>query len=120
MPIRFPRSHASVGGRHGRRSIRNRAGRRALEMDKGKSSDTRIDRRTALRLAAGAGIAGAGGRGLAGPAQAATELSIWTGFPECAPFYQACADAYSKAHPEVKITIFSADLRSIEQKLSAA
>ncbi|MBV8652004.1 MAG: extracellular solute-binding protein [Alphaproteobacteria bacterium] len=89
-------------------------------MDKGKSSDVRIDRRTALKLAAGAGLAGAGALRFAEPARAATELSIWTGFPECVPFYQACADAYSKAHPEVKITIFSADLRSIEQKLSAA
>jgi multiple sugar transport system substrate-binding protein len=90
-------------------------------MDKGKSADTRIDRRTALKLAAGAGIAGTGALRFAEPARAAdTALTIWTGFPECAPFYQACADAYSKIHPEAKITVFSTDLRSIEQKLSAA
>ncbi len=59
-------------------------------MDKGKSADTRIDRRTALKLAAGAGIAGTGALRFAEPARAAdTALTIWTGFPECAPFYQA-------------------------------
>jgi multiple sugar transport system substrate-binding protein len=90
-------------------------------MDKGKADTTRIDRRTALKLAAGAGLAGTGALRFAPPAQAAdTTLAIWTGFPECAPFYQACADAYAKLHPEVKVTVFSSDLRSIEQKLSAA
>ena len=38
----------------------------------------------------------------------------------CAPFYQAGANAYTKVHPEVKITVFSTSLREIEQKLSAA
>ena len=90
-------------------------------MDKGKADTTRIDRRTALKLAAGAGLASTGALRYASPAQAAdTALTIWTGFPECAPFYQAVADAYAKVHPEVKITVFSTDLRSIEQKLSAA
>jgi multiple sugar transport system substrate-binding protein len=90
-------------------------------MDKGKADTTRIDRRTALKLAAGAGLAGAGALRFTPPAQAAdTALTIWTGFPECAPFYQAVADAYTKVHPEVKCTVFATDLRSIEQKLSAA
>jgi len=80
-----------------------------------------LGRRSALKLAAGAGLAGAGAFAAARPARAATTtLSIWTGFPELQPFYQAVADAYSKLHPDVKFTIFATSLRECEQKLSAA
>src|SRR6266404_6788887 len=90
-------------------------------MDKGKTGRTVVDRRTVLKGAASAGLAGAGAFSFARPARAAdTTLAIWTGFPECQPFYQAVADAYTKLHPEVKITVFSTSLREMEQKLSAA
>jgi multiple sugar transport system substrate-binding protein len=80
-----------------------------------------IDRRTVLKLAAGAGLAGSGALRFAAPARAAdTTLAIWTGFPEVQPFYQAVASAYTKLHPEVKFTVFSTSLREMEQKLSAA
>ena len=60
----------------------------------GTSQTTSIDRRTVLKLAAGAGLAGSGALGFAPPARAAdTTLAIWTGFPEVQPFYQAAADA---------------------------
>jgi multiple sugar transport system substrate-binding protein len=89
--------------------------------DNGISGIASVDRRTVLKLAAGAGLAGAGALNLARPARAAdTTLAIWTGFPECQPFYQAVADAYTKLHPEVKFTVFSTSLREMEQKLSAA
>ena len=86
------------------------------------SKATSIGRRDALKLAAGAGVAGAGGLPLASIARAAgpVTLAIWTGFPELQPYYQAVADAYTKAHPDVKVTIFSTSLREIEQKLTAA
>src|SRR6266446_4801307 len=90
-------------------------------MERGKAESTMIGRRDLLKMTAGAGLAGAGALRFAPSAQAAeTTLTIWTGFPECAPFYQACADAYTKAHPVVKFTVFSTSLREIEQKLSAA
>src|SRR5712692_5134016 len=90
-------------------------------MAKGKREARGVDRRTVLKLAAGAGLAGAGAVKLSQPARAAdTTLAIWTGFPECQPFYQAVADAYTKLHPEVKFTVFSTSLRENEQKLSAA
>jgi len=93
----------------------------ARNKDNGTAAATSIDRRTVLKLAAGAGLAGSGALGLALPARAAdTTLAIWTGFPECQPFYQAVADAYTKLHPEVKFTVFSTSLREMEQKLSAA
>ena len=81
-----------------------------------------IDRRSVLKLAAGAGLASAGGLAFAPSARAAgeTTLAIWTGFPELQPFYQVVGDAYSKLHPEVKLTYFSTSLREMEQKLSAA
>ncbi len=85
--------------------------------------DLRVDRRTALKIAAGAGVAAASGWGLSAvPARAAAEttLAIWTGFPELVPFYQAVAGAYSKQHPDVGFTFFSTSLREAEQKLSAA
>jgi multiple sugar transport system substrate-binding protein len=92
-----------------------------MAKENGNETATSIDRRTVLKLAAGAGLAGAGALNLARPARAAdTTLAIWTGFPECQPFYQAVADAYTKLHPEVKITVFSTTLREMEQKLSAA
>jgi multiple sugar transport system substrate-binding protein len=91
------------------------------QMVKGKAEIVRINRRTALKLAAGAGLASAGAFRLAPPARAAeTTLAIWTGFPELQPFYQAVADSYSKLHPNVKFTIFATSLRECEQKLSAA
>ena len=87
-------------------------------MDTGKAKNRLVDRRTALKLAGGAGLAG-----LAWPRSAAadeTTLSIWTGYPELVPYYQAVADAYAKTKPGVKCTIFSTTLREHEQKLSAA
>src|SRR5437588_6190318 len=82
----------------------------------------RIERRTFLKLAAGAGLAAAGGVGLAPARQAAgaTTLSIWTGFPEVGQFYKAVADAYGKMNAGVTVTLFSTSLREVEQKLSAA
>src|SRR5258708_9714574 len=95
--------------------------RRGYEMAKGKIRGAGIDRRSVLKLAAGAGLGGAAGFRLTSPARAAdTTLAIWTGFPECQPFYQAVADAYTKLHPEIKFTVFSTSLREMEQKLSAA
>jgi multiple sugar transport system substrate-binding protein len=81
----------------------------------------KIGRRTVLKLAAGAGFAGAGSIALSPrPAAADTTLAIWTGFPELQPFYEAVAKAYSAAHAGVKCTVFSTSLREAEQKLSAA
>jgi multiple sugar transport system substrate-binding protein len=80
-----------------------------------------MNRRTALKLAAGAGLAGTGALTWAPSTQAApASLTIWTGFPECQPFYQAVADAYTKLNPDIKFTVFSTSLREMEQKLSAA
>ena len=83
---------------------------------------SRIERRTFLKLAAGAGLATAGGVGLVPARQAAgaTTLSVWTGYPELVPFYKAVADAYGKTTPGVTVTVFSTSLREVEQKLSAA
>ena len=90
-------------------------------MEKPRIKSTKIGRRTVLKLAAGAGLAGASGISLAPRAQAAdTTLAIWTGFPELQPFYEAVAKAYSTAHPEAKCTVFSTSLREAEQKLTAA
>ena len=81
----------------------------------------RFRRRDLLEIAAGTGVAAAAGLGLSPAARAAeTTLAIWTGFPELAPYYQAVGDAYTAAHPDVKITVFSTSLREAEQKLSAA
>ncbi len=83
---------------------------------------SRVDRRTFLKLATGAGLAAASGIGFASESQAAgvVTLSIWTGFPELVPFYKTVADAYEKTHSNVKVTVFSTSLREAEQKLSAA
>jgi multiple sugar transport system substrate-binding protein len=90
-------------------------------MEKPRTKRNKIGRRTVLKLAAGAGLAGASGISFSPRAEAAdTTLAIWTGFPELQPFYEAVAKAYSSAHPEVKCTVFSTSLRETEQKLSAA
>ena len=85
-------------------------------MDKNKIAVGTLGRRAALTLAAGAGIAAA-----TGPARAADlTLSVWTGYPELVPWYQAVGAAYTKANPGVAVTVFSTTLREHEQKLAAA
>jgi len=87
----------------------------------GKLDSLKIGRRTALKLAAGAGLAATSGLRVIRAAHAAdTTLSIWTGYPELVPWYQAVADAYAKIKPGVAVTILSTSLREHEQKLSAA
>jgi len=87
----------------------------------GKLDSLKIGRRTALKLAAGAGLAATSGLRVTRAAHAAdTTLSIWTGYPELVPWYQAVADAYAKTKPGVAVTILSTSLREHEQKLSAA
>ena len=86
-----------------------------------KHDSLRIDRRTALKLAAGAGLAVTSAVQMPRAARAdTTTLSIWTGYPELVPYYQAVADAYAKTKPGVTCTILSTSLREHEQKLSAA
>jgi len=87
----------------------------------GKLDSQKIDRRTALKLAASAGLAATSGLRVTRAAHADnTTLSIWTGYPDLVPYYQAVADAYAKTKPGVTVTILSASLREHEQKLSAA
>jgi multiple sugar transport system substrate-binding protein len=82
----------------------------------------RVGRRMFLKLAAGAGLATAGGLRLepASLAASAVTLSLWTGYPELVPFYKAVAADYAKAHPGVAVNVFSTSLREAEAKLSAA
>jgi multiple sugar transport system substrate-binding protein len=82
----------------------------------------RMGRRSFLRVAVGTGLAAAGGLGTLPTAGAASEvtLSVWTGFPELVPFYNAVGAAYGKEHPNVKLSVFQTSLREMEQKLSAA
>ena len=56
----------------------------------------------------------------AGRAAPAVELSIWGGYPEIAPIYQRAAEAYQQAHPNVKVTVLTTDIRDYEHKLAAS
>ncbi|MCX7380775.1 MAG: extracellular solute-binding protein [Alphaproteobacteria bacterium] len=79
-------------------------------------TQTRIGRRSAMGLAAGAGLAMAAGR----KAKAADiTLNIWTGYPELVPWYKAMGAEYTKAKG-TQINILSTSLREHEQKLAAA
>jgi multiple sugar transport system substrate-binding protein len=80
----------------------------------------KMNRRRALKLAAGAATGLAAGLPARHAAAADTTLSIWTGYPELVSWYQAVGEAYTKINPSVKITVFSTTLREHEQKLSAA
>src|SRR6266550_1389925 len=55
-----------------------------------------------------------------GGAAPVVNLSIWGGYPEIAPVYQRAADAYQQAHPNVKVTVLTTDLRDYERKLAAS
>lgn len=81
-----------------------------------------INRRTFLKLAAGTGLATAGGLGFGRMSVAAptVTLSLWTGYPELVPFYKAVASDYAQTHPNVAVSVFSTSLREAEAKLSAA
>ena len=89
-------------------------------MRKGKSRTAGVDRRSALKIAAGAGVAAAGGMAFSKSARAATTLNIWTGYPELVPYYKSVAEAYAKTKPDVTVNLLSSSLREMEQKLSAA
>ena len=74
-----------------------------------------LRRREALALAGAVALAGTRS------ARAAdTKLTIWTGYPEIQPVYQAVAAEYAKTHPGVTFDFFSTSLREAEQKLTAA
>ena len=47
-------------------------------------------------------------------------LSVWGGFPEMDPVYQAAGEAFKALHPNVDVSTFSTDLRGFEQKLTTA
>ena len=53
-------------------------------------------------------------------ARADAHLTVWTGYPEIQPVYQAVAAEYAKTHPGVTFDFFSSQLRQAEQKLTAA
>src|SRR5690348_18333717 len=90
-------------------------------MEKPTTKRHKIGRRSVLKLAAGAGLAGGSGIGLAPRAEAAdTTLAIWTGRPELQPIYEDAAKVYSSAHLVVKCTVCSLPLREAEQTLTAA
>ena len=95
-----------------------------MNATRGSGSDPlTVGRRQALKIVAGTGLAAAGGLAaapLTARAQAPTTLSLWTGYPELTPYYEAVAEAYKAAHPGVSVTVFSTSLREAEQKLSAA
>src|SRR2546422_11646399 len=55
-----------------------------------------------------------------GRAAPVVELSIWGGDPEIAPIYQRAAEAYQQAHPNVKVTVPTTDIRDYERKLAAS
>ena len=46
-------------------------------------------------------------------------ISIWGGFPEIQPVYEAAAAEYKKLHPNVTVTVLTAALREFEQKMAA-
>ena len=68
-----------------------------------------LRRRDALGLAGAAVLTGT-------RAYADTKLTIWTGYPEIQPVYQAVAAEYAKSHPGVSFDFFSTSLREAEQK----
>jgi multiple sugar transport system substrate-binding protein len=61
-----------------------------------------------------------GGATAPGRAAAAINLSVWGGFPEILPIYQRAAEAYDRAHPNVKTTVLATQLRDYERKLAAS
>ena len=78
-----------------------------------------LSRRTALRVAGGAGIAAGLARPRAAHAADVT-LAMWTCFPELVPCYQAVGEAYTKQHPNVKFSFLSSSAREAEQKITVA
>src|SRR5437016_14617431 len=56
----------------------------------------------------------------AGRAAPAVEVSICGGYPEIAPIYPRAAEAYQPAHPNVKVTVLTTDIRDYERKLAAS
>lgn len=59
------------------------------------------------------------GGSAAGSSTKPVELSLWSGYPEMAPFYKKAAEDYKALHPNVNVTVVTYPLREFEQKLSA-
>lgn len=78
-----------------------------------------LDRRSTLKLG-GSALAVASTVGITTRAHAATTLSLWTGYPELAPYFKVVAESYAKANPGFELQVLSTTLREAEQKLSAA
>jgi ABC-type glycerol-3-phosphate transport system substrate-binding protein len=84
-------------------------------IDQSLSNLRALGRRDALMLA------GAAAAVVSIPAaRSESKLTIWTGYPEIRPVYQAVAAEYTKTHPGVGFDFFSTTLREAEQKLTAA
>ncbi len=48
------------------------------------------------------------------------KLTVWSGYPEMAPFYKQVIEDYQKEHPNVTISFLTHPLREYEQKLAAS
>ncbi|HLY22283.1 MAG TPA: extracellular solute-binding protein [bacterium] len=73
-----------------------------------------------LGLALAVAVAALGGAAAPGGAAPSINLAIWSGYPELQPVYQAAADAYDRAHPNVHTTVLVTQLRDYERKLAAS
>ena len=115
LPPDCPGEHHDGSGHIAERRVkvdRNRSGWR-VPMSSGEAVGM-LRRRDALSLAGAAALAGIR------PARADTKLTIWTGYPEIQPVYQAVAAEYAKTRPGISFDFFSTSLREAEQKLTAA
>jgi len=54
---------------------------------------------------------------MAGAAQAA-DITVWSGYPELAPFYERVADSMKSTHPDLTVTVEAIPLREHEKRVA--
>lgn len=75
-----------------------------------KPHSDRIARPTLLAAAVGALLA-------SGAAQAA-DITVWSGYPELAPFYERVAESMKESHPDLNVTVEAIPLREHEKRVA--
>src|SRR5438067_908427 len=77
------------------------------EMHRNEQGTRGFNRRTALKLAAGTGLAASTAWVPRQAHAAEVTLSAWTGYPELVPWYQTAGEAYAKLNPGFKLNVLS-------------
>jgi len=71
-----------------------------------------------VRITRPALLATAVGAALAASAAQAADITVWSGYPELAPFYERVAESMKDSHPDLNVTVEAIPLREHEKRVA--